>query len=85
MTVCHKVPGHPVPGAVELDPGESTKQSVKVMAEIGVVKILGKVNTRRDRSPNYQSSRFMSLTRNHYVSIHGYIQEESPDSVWRRL
>ena len=75
MTVCHKVPGHPVPGPVELDPGESTKQSVKVMAEIGVIKILGKVDTWRDRPPNYQSSRSMSMTRNHYVSI----QEEPPD------
>ena len=74
MAVCHEVTGHPVPDPVELDTGESTKQSVEVMAEIGVIKLLGKVDTRRDRPPRYQSSRSMSMTLNRYVSV----QEEPP-------
>ena len=71
VTTCRVVPG----SSANLDPEKSTKDSVKRMAELGVIKRLGKVDTRRDRPPEDQSSRSMSMTRNHYVSI----QEEPPD------
>ena len=65
MASCNAVPGL----KVQLGPDKSTKTLVMRMAEIGVVKRLGKVDSKIDLPPEYQSSRSTSTNGNGYASI----------------
>ena len=68
---CPAIPGRPV----ILSSEKTSLESVRRMAELGVVKRLGKVVRNNDRVRINSSSVFMSTRRDHIVSL----KEEPPD------
>ena len=60
---------------------KSSKESVRRMAELGVIKRLGKVVRNNDRTRINSSSDSMSMRRDHIVSL----KEEPPDERRRTV